>query len=231
MPFSFIEIEQRKTKVIGFLFVFIIFFYFITAYLLLVILDNTAFASLAEHRLSAFIIPSFDHTAIAFGVALIVGLAHWSISTSNLIEKISVSVGAVPVDGKDAYHKYLQNIVDEVSVAIGGRPLEARVIPTVSMNAFALEDFSGRAVIGVTEGLLTRLNRAQIEAVIGHEAGHIVSGDCLSTTVTCALSEIYEEASSRLGCTLKNVRGRGSAIVLLCYLVLVVMRFLSTLWR
>ena len=60
--------------------------------------------------------------------------------------------------------------MDEVSIAIGGRPIEAMVIRSASMNAFALEDFSGRAIIGITEGLLSRLNRAPIEAVVAHEA-------------------------------------------------------------
>jgi len=86
MPFSFIEIEQKKTRIIGLLFVFIIFCYFLTAYLLLVVLEN---AFVMETEKSGFQWPSFDHTLMAFGFAFIVAVIHWSISTSNLIEKIS----------------------------------------------------------------------------------------------------------------------------------------------
>ena len=123
MPFSFIDIEEKKTRVIGFLFLFIILFYFVTAYLLLIVFENTAFYAYQEH--AGLRVPPFDHTLIAFVVAFFIGIVHWSISTSNIIEKICLSVGAVPIDEKDAYHQYLKNIVDEVSVAIGGRPLEA----------------------------------------------------------------------------------------------------------
>lgn len=232
MPFSFIEIEEKKTKVIGFLFLFIIFFYFLTAYLILIVLENTSRSSyVGEGATGYFALPSWRHTLAALAVALVIGLLHWWTSTSNLINKICGLIGALPVDLKDTYHQYLKNIVEEVSVAIGGRPLEAWVLPSVSMNAFALEDFNGRAVIGVTEGLLTRLSRSQIEAVVGHEAGHIISGDCLSTTVTCALAEIYEEGSTHLASGLKRMRGRGSGILVLVYIILVIMRFFSSLIR
>ncbi|MEK7849944.1 MAG: zinc metalloprotease HtpX [Candidatus Omnitrophota bacterium] len=232
MPYSFIEIEEKKTKVIGFLFVFIILFYFLTAYLILIVLENTSgFSCVAEGVRGCFALPSWQHTLAALAVALIIGLLHWWTSTSNLIDKICGLIGALPVDPKDTYHQYLKNIVEEVSVAIGGRPLEAWVLPSVSMNAFALEDFNGRAVIGVTEGLLTRLSRSQIEAVVGHEAGHIISGDCLSTTVTCALAEIYEEGSTHLALGLKRRRGRGSGVLVLVYIILAIMRFFSSLIR
>jgi len=225
MPFSFIDIEEKKTRLLGFLFFFVIFFYFLTAYLLLVILRN-AFASR-----EGFFWPSGPAAVAAFGAALFVALLHWATSTSHLIEKLSLSIGAAELDTKDFYHKGLQNIVDEVSVAIGGRRITGMVIPSVSLNAFALEDFQGQAVIGVTEGLLTRLNRAQLEAVVGHEAGHIVSGDCLATTVTCALAELYDELFSRLRAGIQRSRGRGAMLILVLLLIIFFMRFLSMLLR
>ncbi|MBI5873682.1 MAG: M48 family metalloprotease [Candidatus Omnitrophica bacterium] len=231
MPFSFIDIEQKKTRIIGYLFVFVFVFYFITAYLILLVLENTAFPALSDNPFYGFRIPPLEHTLGALAIAMIAGFLHWSMSTSHLIERICLGVGAAPIDPKDAYHQYLRNIVDEVSVAIGGRPLEAVVIPSVSMNAFAIEDFGGRAVIGVTEGLLARLSRAQIEAVVGHEAGHIISGDCLSTTVTCALAEIYDESFSKLGGVLKRTRGRGVAVLVLIYIIIGFMRFMSSFIR
>ena len=231
MPFSFIEIEQKKTRVIGFLFVFIVLFYFLTAFLVLLILENSVLASFTEHRISGFVFPSFSHILMAFGIAFLAGYIHWTTSTANLINRICLILGASPIDEKDVYHQYLKNIIDEVSVAIGGRPLEATVISSASMNAFALEDFNGRAVIGVTEGLLSRLSRAQIEAVVGHEAGHMISGDCLSTTVTCALSEIYEATLSKIGAGLRNTRGRGGVLLLLLYIVIGFMNFMSKLIR
>lgn len=228
MPFSFVEIEEKKTRVIWFLFFFLVFFYFFTAYLILFILENTY---LSTSYGSSWKVPSIDSTLTVLAVAGIIAVLHWFGSISNLIERISLAVGAVPIDAKDEYHQYFKNIVDEVSVAIGGRHIEARVIPTISMNAFALEDFEGRAVIGITEGLLSRLSRAQIEAVVGHEAGHIASGDCLSVTVTCALSEIYETVLSKARLTFNRARGRTGVAVVLVYFIMFIMNFLSTAIR
>jgi heat shock protein HtpX len=228
MPFSFIDIEEKKTKVIGLVFIFIFLFYFLTAFLILIVLENTFFST---GERGPFMLPPLEHTLVALVLAFIVGLLHWWSSTSDLINKICGLVGAVQIDQKDTYHHYFKNIVEEVSVAIGGRPIEAWVIPSVSLNAFALEDFGGRAIIGVTEGLLTRLSRSQIEAVVGHEAGHIINGDCLSTTVTCAVAEIYEEGCNKAASGLRRVRGRGAALLFLIYLILVLMRFFSSLVR
>lgn len=227
MPFSFIDIEREKSRVIAYLFVFLIFFYFVTAYLILLVLENTLIPALSEIPRSVLHLPSAQHTLAALAVAFLAGFLHWSISTSHLIDRVALAVGAFPIDAQDTYHQFLKNIVDEVSIAIGGRPLEAMVIASASLNAFTIEDFNGRAVIGVTEGLLSRLNRAQIEAVVGHEAGHIISGDCLSTTVTCAVSEIYDESFSKLSAVMRGSRGRGVAVLLLVYLVIGFMRSLS----
>jgi len=230
MPFSFIEIEESKSRVISFIFLFIILFYFVTAYLILVVIENTIFERV-ELSKALFILPSFKHTLAALTLALLAAAIHWTISTSNLIEKMSLAIGALPADPKDTYHQYFNHIVDEVSVAVGGLPIEAMVIPSPGMNAFSLQDFQRRAVIGVTEGLLARLNRAQIEAVVAHEAGHIASGDCLSTTVNCSLSEIYEEVLTRMKAGMRETKGRGSAVVLLIFIVLTVMTSLSKLLK
>jgi len=231
MPFSFIDIEERKTRLIGFLLFFIIAFYFVTAYLILLVLKNSVLAHFYESMPQRFVWPNEKETLIALGVAFLIGLIHWCSSTSNLIQRMSLAVGATGVDAQDTYHQLFKNIVDEVSVAIGGRPIRPMIIPTVACNAFALEDFGGRAVVGVTEGLLTRLNRAQLEAVVGHEAGHLVNGDCLSTTVTCSLAELYEEALSKISKGFEQSRGRAGVFILFVILIMGTMKFLSALLR
>lgn len=230
MPFSFIEIEQKKSRLIFFVFISLFVFYFLTAWLLLLVSRNFLFGYFSEGRFQ-FSFPTTHQTLVAFVIAFFIGLLHWTFSTHNLIEKITASIDAAPSDIKDTYHQYLKNIVDEVSVAIGGRQIEAYVIPSAALNAFALADFHNNAVIGVTEGLLARLNRSQIEAVVGHEAGHIASGDCLNTTVICSLSEIYKETLSKLGGALKKteIRGKGGLFILLIFIVLGIMNVLNRL--
>ena len=53
-------------------------------------------------------------------------------------------------------------------------------------------------VIGVTEGALARLSRQQLEGVVAHEFGHILSGNYVTVTVSCLLFGIYSELGDRL---------------------------------
>jgi Zn-finger nucleic acid-binding protein len=51
----------------------------------------------------------------------------------------------------------------------------------------------GKSILGVTEGLLARLDRAQLEGVVAHEVGHIAEGDHIINTVLCALFAVYAQ--------------------------------------
>ena len=247
MPYSFTKIEEDKTKTISFVFFFLIFVYF-AAFWLIAVLSVNFFNYQASPRAFTFhfTVLKFSQTLIIFGFAFIIGFVHWNWTTANLIVKILGVLKAEKLNPKDRYHQMFQNIVDEVSVATGGKKMEAVVIPTMAMNAFALADFSGQAVIGLTEGMLARLTRAQIEAVVGHEAAHIVSGDCLATTITTSLFELFSgvlrgfEAVFRGGgrqggYSSMRVSARGGAgvivFLMLIYMLLSVTKMLSQLVR
>ena len=192
MPYSFIEIEKRKTYVIKWVFVFLVFFYFIVAEALWIatkLFLFMQFQSLAYRSISVF---SLKESLMVFTVAVIVALAHWYLSTNNMIEKILGLIGARDLDPKDTYHQVLKNVIEEVCVATGNyKQIRPCVVPISGLNAFAVSDLQGGSVIGITEGLLGRLSRSQLEAVIAHEAAHIVSEDSLTNTVTCSLFAVY----------------------------------------
>ncbi|MBI3620830.1 MAG: M48 family metalloprotease [Nitrospirae bacterium] len=67
------------------------------------------------------------------------------------------------------------------------------VIPTLAVNAFAAATTETNGVIGVTEGLLARLTRPQLEAVIGHEMAHLLDNDSIVTTIACSLFATYAQ--------------------------------------
>ena len=64
-------------------------------------------------------------------------------------------------------------------------------------------------MVGVTEGLLTRLSRRQLEAVIAHEASHVAWGDSLVSTVACSMAAVY---AGMLNMMLSGWQGRGRAL-------------------
>jgi len=230
MSLTFVDIEQRKNRSIWLLAVVVILFYFLTGYLILIVLRFSCRTVFNPHSLSSLLLPSPRETIYMVLSAAIIGLGHWYFSTRNLFEKIAQLIGAEHADPSDAYHQLYTNIVDEVVVATGSRPLEALVIPISGLQAFALADFNGRAAIGVTEGLLARLNRSQIEAVVAHEAAHIVSGDCLDVTVTCSLGELYDELYERLKIPMGKA-DRFFPLVLALFSVVALSRLLSLVMR
>jgi heat shock protein HtpX len=224
MPFSFVEIEKRKSYAIILSFIGVVVLYFITAYLLLFVIE-IFFIGPSETEVVRIFFPSFDHTLIAFLIAFSIALVHWLISTSDLVEKLLLSTGAYPIDPNDYYHQVLKNIIDEVSLATGGMRIEAMVIPSVAKNAFSIQDFSGRSIVGVTEGLLCSLNRAQLESVVAHEVAHIVSKDTLTTSVICSLAELHKESIDKFKDRLDQARGRGAGVMFIIFLILVIMDF------
>ncbi len=246
MPYSFTKIEEDKTMTIGLVFFFLIIFYFVVFWLIALLAKNFLFATAAKMALrdpGLRLLNGYD-TLMVIGAALIVGWMHWTYTTFNLLPRAINALRARPLDTNDTYHQMLANIIEEVSVATGGRRIEGAVLNTSAMNAFALADFQGRAVIGVTEGLLARLTRAQLEAVVGHEAAHIIRGDCLATTVTSSLFELYgtmlrgfNEVLMAGGRGIRySSRGRGGgsgvgAFILLVYALLALTAFMSSLAR
>jgi len=50
-------------------------------------------------------------------------------------------------------------------------------------NAFATGAFKNSALVAVSTGLLQSMNREEVEAVLGHEIGHVANGDMVTLTL------------------------------------------------
>ncbi|MGW8272770.1 MAG: M48 family metalloprotease [Thermodesulfovibrionales bacterium] len=192
MPLTFVDVERRKSWRIGIFFAVLLLIYSLAAMSVLLTLSPGVF--LFHDRAS-----SVWRFALAAGFAGLAASIHFFISARNSVDRIKRSLGAVSPDSGDDFHRRLVNIVEEVNVVAGGnRRISLSVIPSLSMNALSAVDLKGNAVIFVTEGLVSRLTRAQTEAVVAHEAYHILSGDCLEGTVAASLfglpSSILEKA-------------------------------------
>ncbi len=230
MSFSFIEIEEQKSRFIFALFLFLVFFYFFVAWLLII---PFKIIFIGEFY------PNLKESLVALIIAALAGMVHWQVSINNVVERTLGSIGAQPLDQKDVFHHKLKNIIEEASIAAGGLKIECWVIPVNAMNAFALSDFNGRNVIGVTEGLLAKLNRAQLEAVVAHELGHLASGDSTMTTITSSLFGVYSVMmdgirklfDSKNNARLGRSRGGGTVIIFLAlvYIILAATKLMSTL--
>jgi heat shock protein HtpX len=77
----------------------------------------------------------------------------------------------------------LFNIVEEMSVAAGLPMPKVYVIESEATNAFATGRDPKHAAIAVTRGLMERLNREEMQGVIGHEMSHVRNYDIRFATL------------------------------------------------
>ena len=77
-------------------------------------------------------------------------------------------------------HPRLYNIVEEMKIASGLEKMpNIYIIDDPALNAFATGRDANHASIAVTSGLLQKLNRDELQGVIGHEISHIKNRDVL----------------------------------------------------
>jgi Zn-dependent protease with chaperone function/Zn-finger nucleic acid-binding protein len=194
---TFWDVERERTWRIYILFGILILFYFVPIYTLWL------FVKLIIHTRQAMYAVDAPFSAFGWDTVIVILFAggvstvHWFYSNKRVVRKTLVLLGARQPDRSDRYHAVFTNVVDEICAAAGGMQVEPYIIPTGAMNAFALADLYGHEVVGITEGLLSRVTRDELQAVVAHEIAHIVSNDCVETTVSCALFDMYSEALSQ----------------------------------
>ena len=78
----------------------------------------------------------------------------------------------------DLKRKRLLNVVEEMAIAARIRKPQVFVlVREPGINAFAAGHSPDEAAVAVTQGALEKLDRDQLQAVIGHEFSHILNGD------------------------------------------------------
>lgn len=111
-------------------------------------------------------------------VALVVWIVLFIIAMTNGKNAILALNQAYKVP-KNA-HRILENVVEEMSIAAGlPKPPEIYVIDTAMPNAFATGISPKNCAVAVTTGLLTELDREELQGVIAHEIAHIVNRDTM----------------------------------------------------
>lgn len=119
-------------------------------------------------------------------LALLLGIGYVLLMTASGTRVIMAMNRAQEVTNEDD-HPFLWNTVE--SLAIGARlPMpKVYVIADPSPNAFATGMSPKSAAVAVTTGLLERLDRQEVEAVVAHEVAHIRNFDVRLATTAIAL--------------------------------------------
>ncbi|HEV2064506.1 MAG TPA: M48 family metalloprotease [Thermoanaerobaculia bacterium] len=120
--------------------------------------------------------------------ALLVGSfsAWWSVKGGD--QMVLESSSARPIDLNDPGQRVVDNVVEEMAIAAGVPKPKVYIVPDSDPNAFATGPSPEKASIAVTSGLVDRLSREELQAVIGHEMSHVRNYDTRLMTVVAALA-------------------------------------------
>lgn len=101
-------------------------------------------------------------------------------------DKIVLSMyGAEPI--KKADNPELWNVVENLCITAGLPMPKLYVIDDPAPNAFATGRDKNHAAVAATSGLLSMMNRSELEGVIAHELSHIGNRDTLLQTIVVVL--------------------------------------------
>ncbi len=134
-------------------------------------------------------ITAYHHVFPWFGLvltAIAVGTAWYAYATGP--EKVLWSTGAREVvEPTDAKEKQLVNVVEEMAIAAGVPRPHIWIVDDPDPNAFATGTDPLHAHLAVTQGLLDLCSREELQAVVGHELGHVKNLDVRLMTTLAAL--------------------------------------------
>lgn len=96
-----------------------------------------------------------------------------------------------PSTAKSPEEVQLYNVVEEMKVAAGlGYMPKVYLIEASYMNAFATGYSEKSAMVAITRGLLEKLTRDELQAVMAHELSHVRHGDIKLTLMASVLTNL-----------------------------------------
>jgi heat shock protein HtpX len=118
--------------------------------------------------------------AVFLSVFMSVGSYWWS-------DKIVLGMyHAQPIEKKD--NPELYNVVENLCITAGLPVPKIYITPDMQPNAFATGRNKDHAVVCVTQGLLQRLNKTELQGVLAHELSHIGNKDMLLSTIVAVMA-------------------------------------------
>jgi heat shock protein HtpX len=131
----------------------------------------------------------YRHIVPWLGIALTAGATIATIAAWRKgPERVLWSTNAFEViDPANDDERRLVNVVEEMAIAGGVPRPRIWIVPDEDPNAFATGRDPAAAHVAVTAGLLSQLDRDELQAVIGHELGHVKNLDMRLMTLLAAL--------------------------------------------
>jgi len=120
-----------------------------------------------------------------------------SLLLSKWMAKRSMGVQLIesPRTGEE---RWLFDTVAELSQKAGIKMPEVGIFPSYQSNAFATGWNRNAALVAVSSGLLQRMTRDEVRAVLGHEIGHVANGDMVTLALVQGVVNAFVMFFSRI---------------------------------
>ncbi len=118
-------------------------------------------------------------------ISIIFSLSYIVSSYYNSDKIALASVGAKKAD--ISQYRQLYNSVEGLTLASGMPMPQIYIMDSEQINAFATGRDPGHSVICVTTGALKKLDKQELEGVLGHELSHVANFDIRFMTLTAVL--------------------------------------------
>jgi len=161
------------------------------------------------------------------------GGAFISLAMSKMQAKMFMGVRVIG-QSPDPTEQWLLSVVEHHARAVGVGMPEVGIFDSPEPNAFATGASRNSALVAVSTGLLQRMNRQEIEAVLGHEMTHVANGDMVTLTLIQGVVNTFVLFLARVvgniidRAVFRSEDGRGFASYLTFYVLQVVFGLLAT---
>jgi heat shock protein HtpX len=166
------------------------------------------------------------------------GGAFISLAISKWMAKRAMGVRVIDKPGT-AQEQWLLATVRSQAEQVGIAMPEVGIFHSPQPNAFATGMRRDAALVAVSSGLLDRMQRNEVEAVLGHEIAHVANGDMVTLTLIQGVLNTFVFFLSRVigdivdKAVLRNERGRGMGYfvtVIAAQLVLGLLASMIVMW-
>jgi len=100
-------------------------------------------------------------------------------------------------NSSDATHRWLVGTVQQFAAKAGISMPEVAIYDG-EPNAFATGAFRNSALVAVSTGLMSNMNRDEVEAVLGHEISHVANGDMVTLALIQGVMNTFVVFLSRV---------------------------------
>ncbi len=171
---------------------------------------------------------------LVFGALIGFGGAFISLAISKWTAKKMMGVQVIEQPRNEVETWLVETVRRQAQLAGIGMP-EVGYFDSPEPNAFATGANRNKALVAVSSGLVNRMSRAEVEAVLGHEVSHVANGDMVTLTLIQGVVNTFVFVLSRVVGSLvdrivfKNERGHGPGFWITTIVAQLVLSFLATM--